>query len=432
MSRYTKSLSQGVAFAADSNGYIMVYVNNVPDIQLTQLYRRIESEQDDAVARYAIRLLHSATYHLADPWTAAAEAWQQGIEALLAQHYGADVEARTTGHTRIRCGEGVSAKTVSTVLARLTTACNAAIDLGLRDDTPLSRVRMRRPYARPSPVSKQATGRYVVYAGRSAELQNLIDNHALPDQLREAADKLKLCVRDRAILEILISTGARVHEVVEMRWAGYDPSKAEIWLTSKGSNGQLAKTAKLSDAAKKLLDQYIMGERLSKDPLYRSYMGHHSGRLWSYDGYTNYLRASDRDLVSVPIFLNQRGAPYRVAALRIGVWQRLAKHVQIRPHQIRYWYINRKLDQMLDQYSDNEYQMLIALQRFVSNMGWQSWEPLKTYDLRGIATTLLARYDRKLEQMGAAVINHGGTHITDMPTALARTISSGVIPDAGR
>ena len=106
----------------------------------------------------------------------------------------------------------------------------------------------------------------------------------------------------------------------------------------------------------------------------------------------------------------------------------MAEYVRIRPHQIRYWFINQRLGQLLQMHNTNEYELLLALHSFVNSMGWKSWEPLRTYDLCGMATTLLARYDRRLEQLSVPTITHGGTHTTDRATALARAASAGVIP----
>lgn len=67
------------------------------------------------------------------------------------------------------------------------------------------------------------------------------------------------------------------------------------------------------------------------------------------------------------------------------------------PHHIRHWYVNRELDRIAAEHGTSELHYVMAVQGFVTQMGWQSWTSLATYDHRGVATKMLERHDKKFQ-----------------------------------
>ncbi|WP_167757980.1 site-specific integrase [Deinococcus fonticola] len=392
----------------------LIYVNNVPDVHLTRLYNRIVSEHDEKVAVYSVRLLSAAISHIDRPWFAPNESWVAGINALLRQHYGADVQQRGA-HTYVYC-KGASHSTLKTVIARLKTCCNSVIALGWRDETPFGKTGLKRPSGRHNQYLGKPAGQYKIHAYKVIP-QELLDNRDLPAQLRDAASRAGWSVRDRAILEMLISTGARVSEIVEMCWGSYDAERSVLQLRSKGSHGHLSKSATLSRDANRLLTEYIASERMTFDPMYSRYMATRGARPWSYTSYTQYVS----DPLATPMFISSRGTPYTVPTFRRGAWRQLGNNIEIRPHQIRYWYVNQALDRILE-VSQSDWEIIKSARAFATRMGWASWHPLQTYDLRGVVTQLLEEHAR---QLGRASDLEPAAHLE---TLLENTIRAGVIP----
>ncbi|HVN72889.1 MAG TPA: site-specific tyrosine recombinase/integron integrase [Desulfomonilia bacterium] len=121
--------------------------------------------------------------------------------------------------------------------------------------------------------------------------------------------------RDRAILELLYSTGIRVGEAENMKCCDVDMYKGFILVTGKGTKQRYVPIGQRAMAA---IEAYLKGRGIS-DPIY----------------------------CTEPLFLNSRGSPMRSRSIRrvIYLWSikvALARHVS--PHVIRHTFASHMLD----------------------------------------------------------------------------------------
>lgn len=414
---YTPELSFRVI-----DGTTIVYVSAVPNYNLTRTFAYIEKQQGNRVARTCVGLLH-ATDCVGEPghvWNAPLAEVRQSIETLMVQRYG--MQVRPEQHVvRLLCGPKSNPDTAKTALARLKLVFSATITLGLRADQPMDSVMFLPPqYQRrhtPQHSDFRASGKrrtprgYYRVIGQRVQLELILDNDRLPIDLRAAARRASWPLRDLAILEILIATGARVSEVVEATWAGIGRAGLDAGLRvhNKGDGRSPSKAVQLTSEALDALTPYLTTERPAYDPWQPEFLAWNRGRSWTPQRYLAFLRARGVEPSGVPLFLTQGGTPYTSATFRRQAWTQARAtdggrnrstggRVVASPHHIRHWYINRELDRIVAEHGDGELRYVIALQEFVTRMGWASWMSLKHYDHRGVAVAMLRRHAQEFQR----------------------------------
>jgi len=180
--------------------------------------------------------------------------------------------------------------------------------------------------------------------------------------------------RDRAILILLLLTGARLHEIVGMTIGGYaradDPGRA--YITNKGSNGREVKLVHFGPWAERELVAYIRGERADHDPLGR-------GRRWPQDRHA--FVATD------PLFLTARGGAYTSDAfrfhwriLRTRVQQELGIPFRFRIHDIRHLVVTEWRRRNKEEADGDEATLRRLNQGLQGRVMWHSPETVARYD----------------------------------------------------
>ncbi|UBV45555.1 tyrosine-type recombinase/integrase (plasmid) [Deinococcus taeanensis] len=394
---------------------------------LSRITTHLARAHGGKLAQQCARLLHrinqaGACANLA--WTAKPGAVRQAIEQVFRDQYGVQVKHGLLS-VRLMCGARPASPptTINTVLYLLKLAFAALNTLKLRADHPLDAMRcsarqlrrhqhlLRRSTLHDGTLSRTPFGYYQIQKGAVIP-QGVLDNPELPSLLRKAARAAMWWLRDLAVLELLLCSGARVAEVCGMTWAGMDTAglNARVRLHTKGQGYSPRKLVDLSNEATRALLAYFLTERPKYDE-------HHSGcvkwlrtRAWTPERYLEYLRREKIDPASVPVFLTERKTPYSPTAFWAAAWAKLrrrsARHMScgqliISPHHIRHWYINADLDRIWAEHGDEEFGCVKAVEAYVTDMGWLSWRSLQHYDHRGAVTFLMQAWMRTIASKAA-------------------------------
>jgi len=188
-------------------------------------------------------------------------------------------------------------------------------------------------------------------------------------------DSAKISPREKAVLELLQNTGARLHEIVLMTMGGYrnEGVAGQAQIVSKGSMGREVKTIYFgyNPKAEQALTAYIDRVRPLHDP----------------QGRTRLSEVGDQE----PLFLTERGTPYSVKSFYYH-WYRLYEplrsmcSIRFSPHDIRHLFITEYLIKLKrsyqagsDQFDEEGYlQAREAFGRLV--MGWRNTKTIDIYD----------------------------------------------------
>lgn len=369
----------------------IVYRNMVPCIALTRIYDKIRRKEKEDVAEQSIReLIHvdHICQAVGATWQGPVNGVREAVEARLQTRYGAVVHNRKASVLVIHAEPA----TIQTALSHLQRAYAVAEDLGLYAGNPL-----------------RGPGSPYFRVDRTVRIppDNVLDNEALPDELRALAAQVHWRSIELAILEILIATGARISEVTDLTWAGmaHFQSRGEIRMRSKRSGGALVKTGLLSVRAVDALTTYLTDARPALDPWTPS-----SRRgIWTPDRHIADLLRRGEDPAAHPLFLTQHRTPYSADTFRKS-WQKLqnapgaARRRIVRvPHHIRHWFINRALAEIARQHGSQEHRHVMAILDFIHQMGWGAWISLTPYDHRRTSMHVLHAYHARQQPRGAVV-----------------------------
>lgn len=398
-------------------GTTIVYVSQSPDLVLSRLFLAIQREQGEKIARECVRLLY-IIQQLGTPITAPVTDIRQSVEKLMTTQYHMTVRPGAAA-SRLICRPQGNAATAVTVLARLKLAFRFAIQLRIRLDQPMDVVTSPHVQLRRHTHLQRTTS---IYTGQRSPVQfyrvegdtitpvAVMNNPELPQHLREAARWAGWSARDCAILELLLASGARVTEVCEATWAGVDiiGFEAGLRLHTKGQGRLPRKTVMLTSEAHDSLLDYCTTERIKFDPLHSRFQIWNRGRAWTPSRYRKFLDANGIDPSEVGLFLSERGTPYTADAFNHNPMRKLRRihrtsgstteiRITLSAHHIRHWYINKSLDE-IEASQNDELQYIIAVQKFIREMGWRSWHSLIPYDHNGVATKILKKFEKKLEK----------------------------------
>ncbi len=212
--------------------------------------------------------------------------------------------------------------------------------------------------------------------------------------LNALLDSEKVSLREKAVLELLQSTGARLHEIVLMTVGGYrnEGVAGQAQVVNKGSHGREVKTIYFvhNPQVEQALRSYIELVRPQHDP----------------QGQRRLTDLSDQE----PLFLTKHGKPYSTKAF-YWHWYKHYKLLQeqcpvpFSPHDIRHLFISEYLIRLklacgaaTPQFDAEQY--LREREAFGSMvMGWQSPKTIDIYDhTRDSERTLsvLANYQHDL------------------------------------
>ncbi len=214
--------------------------------------------------------------------------------------------------------------------------------------------------------------------------------------LNAMLDSKEVSPREKAVLELLQNTGARLHEIVLMTVDGYrnEGIAGQAQVVNKGSMGREIKTIYFGHNPKveQALNTYIKQIRPLHDP--------HKRRKLS--------QVADQEA----LFLTEQGTPYSTRAFYwhwYKHYERLRSHcpVPFSPHDIRHLFISEYLIRLkiacgagTDQFDSEKY--LREREAFGSLvMGWSSIHTINIYDHTRDgegALSLLATYQKDLSQ----------------------------------
>jgi integrase len=220
--------------------------------------------------------------------------------------------------------------------------------------------------------------------------------------LDEMIDSDRVSPREKAVLQLLQNTGARLHEIVLMTVGGYrnEGRAGQAQVVNKGSMGREVKTVYFghNPRVEQALTTYIEQVRPLHDP-----RGHIS------------LKEVD-DLE--PLFISERGTPYNVKAFYwhwYKHYQPLRNKCPVRfsPHDIRHLFITEFLIKLklacqagTDRFDQRDY--LQAREAFGSLvMGWSSIDTINIYDHTRSgeqALYVLADYKKELSKRSYASV----------------------------
>ena len=222
--------------------------------------------------------------------------------------------------------------------------------------------------------------------------------------LNALLDSKQVSLREKAILELLQNTGARLHEVVQMTVGGYrnEGVAGQARVVNKGSMGREVKTIYFAHNPKveRTLTTYIKQIRPLFDP----------------QGRKSLAEVSDQE----PLFLTEHGAAY---SPKTFYWH-WYKHyeplqhlcpVRFSPHDLRHLFITKYLIRLKhacrsgsDQFQEEDY--LQAREAFGSLvMGWRSVNTINIYDHSRngeAALSVLADYQNDLSKRQYGPVPH--------------------------
>lgn len=404
--------SRVVSFSKGARG-VVVYRNLVPCVELTEIFRSIQHSHNLEIAQESLRRLVTIDLNcreLGSTWQGSVDIIREAVGTYLVSKHAVTLIHRRKSAIAIHTGPGSS----RTTLAHLIRAYRAAVDLGLCSVHPL--LNSGKSYFRVDDHYRHSPN-YVV------------DNDSLPEFLRELAQRAGWSVREIAILELMMCTGARISEICHLTWEGMAQYQArgEIGLRTKGQGRRLAKTGVLTAEAQGALQRYLTDMRPAQDPwlLAREPLK----ARWSADRHLNRLISCGENPAAHPVFFTHQRTAYNSDAFRV-YWNRLQRlniagqrfPIVRRPHEIRHWYINRALKEIEQQCASDEYRHVIALLNFVREMGWKSWRSLESYDYRRVATIVLRRYHDRAIQQKQAVIHPDAVLSSSISTILTQGI----------
>jgi site-specific recombinase XerD len=214
-------------------------------------------------------------------------------------------------------------------------------------------------------------------------------------------DSAEVSVREKAVLHLLQSTGARLHEVALMTVGGYQNEgiAGQAQVMNKGSYGREVKTIYFfhNPHVQEALNEYLEQVR----PL-------HDTQKWA--------RLADVD-PKAPLFLTARGTPYSPKAFyyhwyRHYVSLQSACPVPFSPHDLRHLFVTENLIRLklkcgfgTDHFDAETY--LSEREAFGRQiMSWRSAKTINIYDQsrRGESVfSTLAEYQKDLSQRSSAV-----------------------------
>lgn len=401
---------------------------------LSRVTTYLARKHNGRLAKQCARLLHrvnQAGGNATLAWTATRSAVRQTLEQVFRTQYGVRIKAGVRTTHLVCCPRPASpASTVITVLYQLRLAFKALIDLKLREDHPLDTVRcatrqlkqhqhvLRQSVLHDGTQSRTPVGYYRIQSD-SVTPQGVLDNPGLPGLLRQAAHAARWQLRDLAVLELLLCSGARVAEVTSMTWASLAAADlhSDLRLHTKGQGLLPRKPVVLSSEAKLALHAYLQRERPAHDEHHRDFIRWLGRRPWTPERYLEYLRAQQLDPATVPVFLTHRRTAYNPDAFQKAAWSRLRRpsargsacgQLLISPHHIRHWVINADLDRIWAIHGQEEFRCVEALRAYVQDMGWRSWRSLQHYDHRGAVTFLMQAWTRALEDKAAPPLTMNG------------------------
>jgi len=258
---------------------------------------------------------------------------------------------------------------------------------GVREEThaqshrqPSAFVRFKQTHEWKPDVRKELAD---VREGIHAVLNALIEDESVP-------------LREKVILELLRTTGARLHEVVLMTVGGYqnDGIAGQANVINKGSYGCEVKTITFASnpRATTLLDNYIEQIRPLHDPHRRTKLAE--------------VTASE------PLFLTKRGTAYAVKSFYHHWYRHYPRFqnlcpVRFSPHDLRHLFVSEMLIQLKmecgagTEHFDAE-RYLREREAFGNLvMAWRSHETIEIYDQTRSGENilqLLAEYQQKIGQ----------------------------------
>ena len=214
-------------------------------------------------------------------------------------------------------------------------------------------------------------------------------------------DSVKVSLREKAVLHLLQSTGARLHEIVLMTVGGYQNEgiAGQAQVMNKGSYGREIKTIywAANPRVQEALNEYLEQVRPLHDPQKRR-------------------RLADVD-PKAPLFLTARGTPYSLKTFYYHWYQRYALFqsecpVRFSPHDLRHLFVTENLIRLklkcgfsTDHFDAETY--LSEREAFGSQvMSWRSAKTIDIYDQsrNGEAVfSTLAEYQQDLSQRRYAV-----------------------------
>lgn len=173
------------------------------------------------------------------------------------------------------------------------------------------RYELRRNALNAPGLQRTPVGYYTIQRRQVMPLA-ILENTHLPAHLREAAVRARWFARDHAVLEVLLSCGARITEVCGATWAGVNASglDAGLRLHTKGQGSAPRKEVSLTPEAVAALLRYFVDERPAFDPLHGGFLDWAGHRPWTPTNYLKFLHSRDIDPRRVPLFLTQRSTPY--------------------------------------------------------------------------------------------------------------------------
>ena len=148
--------------------------------------------------------------------------------------------------------------------------------------------------------------------GKAWEPDVVMEPEEIQQRMRDAVDFMithASFLRDKVVLLLLRTTGARLSEILDLTAGGYrkESNVERALVTNKGSRGREEKTIYFTETITTALHKYIRTERARHDP---------SGRK-------RLAELEDTD----PIFLTERGTPYAREAFYYH-WNKLFKNAQ--------------------------------------------------------------------------------------------------------
>jgi hypothetical protein len=209
-------------------------------------------------------------------------------------------------------------------------------------------------------------------------------------------DSAEVSLREKAVLHLLQSTGARLHEIVLMTVGGYQNKgiAGQAQVMNKGSYGREIKNIYWADnpRVQEVLNDYLEQVRPLHDPQKQK-------------------RLADVD-PKAPLFLTERGTPYSPKAFYYH-WYRCYVPLQITcpvpfsPHDLRHLFVTENLIRLkikcrlgTDHFDSDTY--LSEREAFGSQvMCWRSAKTINIYDQsrRGESVfSTLAEYQKDLSQ----------------------------------
>jgi site-specific recombinase XerD len=214
-------------------------------------------------------------------------------------------------------------------------------------------------------------------------------------------DSKLVSVREKAVLHLLQSTGARLHEVVLMTVGGYQNEgiAGQAQVMNKGSYGREVKTIYWASnpRVQEALDEYLEQVRPLHDPQKRR-------RLIDVDP-------------QAPLFLTELGTPYSPKAFYYHWYRHYALlqsecPVRFSPHDLRHLFVTENLIRLkikcgLDTNHFDSETYLSEREAFGSQiMGWRSAKTIDIYDQSRNGEPVfstLAEYQKDLSQRRYAV-----------------------------